>query len=106
MKSYLTLVFALAFMMPILNAQDKVENPFTQLVDEKADEIEQKVIEWRRHFHENPELSNREFKTSEYIAKYLKDLGLEVKTRRCQNGRSCLIERRKTRGIVALRCRY
>ncbi len=30
-------------------------------------EIEQKVIEWRRDFHQNPELSNREFKTSEKL---------------------------------------
>ena len=38
------------------------------------------MIEWRRHIHQNPELGNREFKTAEYIANYLKSLGLEVKT--------------------------
>ena len=30
--------------------------------------IESKVIEWRRDIHQNPELSNREFKTAEKIA--------------------------------------
>src|SRR6187397_3143830 len=35
-----------------------------------------KVIEWRRHFHQNPELSNREYKTGAFVADYLKSLGL------------------------------
>jgi len=38
------------------------------------------VIEWRRHLHANPELSNREVKTADFIAKRLKAMGLEVKT--------------------------
>src|SRR6056300_553968 len=42
--------------------------------------INEKVIEWRRHFHENPELGNREFKTAAYIEKHLRKLGLEVQT--------------------------
>ena len=40
--------------------------------------IESKVIDWRHHFHQNPELSNREFKTAEKIAKHLESLGLKV----------------------------
>ena len=35
-------------------------------------EIEKKLIEWRRDFHQNPELSNREFKTAAKIAQHLK----------------------------------
>ncbi len=41
--------------------------------------ISPKVIEWRRYFHQNPELSNREFKTQEKIFNYLQSLGLEPK---------------------------
>ena len=37
-------------------------------IERLSNEIEAKVIEWRRHFHENPELSNREFNTAKYIA--------------------------------------
>ena len=52
-----------------------------QSVSEKAyDDIYVKVVEWRRHFHENPELGNREFKTAAYIEKHLRKLGLEVET--------------------------
>jgi amidohydrolase len=57
-------------------------NSFAQTNDEKINkfskEIEAKVIEWRRYLHENPELSNREFNTAKYIAKHLKELGIEV----------------------------
>ena len=38
------------------------------------------VTEWRRDFHQHPELSNREVRTSELVAKELKKMGLEVHT--------------------------
>lgn len=40
--------------------------------------IEPKVIDWRHYFHENPELSNKEFNTAKKIAEHLKSLGMEV----------------------------
>ncbi|MGB5204097.1 MAG: amidohydrolase, partial [Eudoraea sp.] len=42
--------------------------------------VEKKVIEWRREIHQNPELSNREFKTAEKIAAQLNSLGITVQT--------------------------
>jgi len=42
--------------------------------------IEGKVVEWRRDIHQNPELSNREFKTAEKVAAHLRSLGIEVQT--------------------------
>ena len=36
-------------------------------IDQLANQIEPKVIEWRRHFHQYPELSNREFNTAEKV---------------------------------------
>ncbi|MCW3117885.1 MAG: N-acyl-L-amino acid amidohydrolase [Chitinophagaceae bacterium] len=44
-----------------------------------ADKMEPQCITWRRDFHQHPELSNREFRTSKIIADYLRSLGLEVK---------------------------
>lgn len=41
-------------------------------------EYEKELIALRRHFHQYPELSNEEFKTSQYIADYLFNCGLEV----------------------------
>jgi len=40
--------------------------------------VSEKVIKWRRHLHQYPELSNREFETAKYVAKHLRSLGLEV----------------------------
>ena len=47
-------------------------------IDADARQLESKVIEWRRDFHQFPELSNREFNTGAKIASYLKSFGLEV----------------------------
>jgi amidohydrolase len=44
-----------------------------------AYKIEQKVIDWRRDFHANPELGNREFRTAAIVAKHLRSLNIEVK---------------------------
>jgi amidohydrolase len=49
-------------------------------VDARLAALQPKVIEWRRDFHQNPELSNREFRTSKIVAEHLKRLGLEVET--------------------------
>jgi hypothetical protein len=43
-------------------------------ISNKAEALESKVIEWRRDFHQNPELGNREFKTAEKIAAHLRSL--------------------------------
>jgi amidohydrolase len=48
-------------------------------LDGKVEQVKQKVIAWRRDFHEHPELGNREFNTSKKVADHLKKLGLDVK---------------------------
>lgn len=44
-----------------------------------AGQNQEKVVQWRRHFHQNPELSFEEFDTSDYIAARLQEMGYEVK---------------------------
>ncbi len=53
---------------------------------ELSAEVESKVIQWRHHIHENPELSNREFKTAAYVAAHLKSLGIEVQENVAKTG--------------------
>ncbi|WP_233280025.1 amidohydrolase [Constantimarinum furrinae] len=65
--------------------------------------IEEQVIEWRRYFHENPELSNREFKTAEKIATHLKSLGMEVQTGIAITGVVGILKGDKPGKVVALR---
>jgi amidohydrolase len=74
-----------------------------QLIKVRAYEIEEKVIEWRRHFHQNPELSNREFNTAEYVANHLRSLGLKVETGMAKTGVIGLLDTGKPGPMVALR---
>ncbi|MCP4457607.1 MAG: amidohydrolase [Cytophagales bacterium] len=70
---------------------------------ELAESIEASVIEWRHHFHQNPELSNREFKTAEKIAEHLKSLGLEVQTGVAKTGVVAILKGGKPGPVVGLR---
>jgi amidohydrolase len=72
-------------------------------VDELADKVEPDVIKWRHHFHEFPELSNREFKTAEYVANYLKSLGLDVQTGVAKTGVVAILDSGNPGPVVALR---
>ncbi len=65
--------------------------------------IESKVIEWRRDIHQNPELSNREFKTAEKIADHLRSLGIEVQTGVAHTGVVGILKGDKPGQVVALR---
>jgi amidohydrolase len=73
------------------------------LIDTRAAELEDKVIEWRRHIHENPELSNREYETAKYIAAHLKELGLKVETGVAHTGVVAVLEGGKPGPVVGLR---
>ena len=55
-------------------------SPTAQLDAGRTGAIEPEVIAWRRDFHQNPELSNREVRTAKIVAEHLKKLGLEVET--------------------------
>ncbi|MBB1308488.1 amidohydrolase [Pseudoalteromonas sp. SR41-8] len=65
--------------------------------------VSEKVITWRRHLHQYPELSNREFETAKYITKHLKALGLEVQTGIAHTGVVAKLKGGKKGPLVALR---
>jgi amidohydrolase len=72
-------------------------------LDKDIENIESKVIEWRRDFHKNPELSNREFKTAEKITAHLKSLGLEVQTGVAHTGVVGILKGDNPGKVLALR---
>lgn len=72
-------------------------------VDQMAEAIEPRVIAWRRDFHQNPELSNREFKTAEKVAAHLRALGLEVRTGVAKTGVVGILKGGKPGPVVGLR---
>ncbi|MGB1374502.1 MAG: amidohydrolase [Rhodothermales bacterium] len=67
------------------------------------DDIEPSVIEWRRDFHANPELSNREFRTAAVVADHLHSLGLEVETEVAHTGVIGILRGAHPGPMVALR---
>lgn len=71
-------------------------------LDNKVEQVKQKVITWRRDFHEHPELSNREFNTSKKVAEHLKSLGIEVKLM-AKTGVVGILKGGKPGPVVALR---
>ncbi len=74
-----------------------------QSLEKEIKAVESKVIEWRRDFHQNPELGNREFKTAEKIAAHLKSLGMEVQTGIAFTGVVGILKGKRPGKVVALR---
>lgn len=72
-------------------------------IDKQATAINDKVVAWRRDLHQNPELSNREFKTAEKVAAHLKSLGLEVRTGVAKTGVIGILRTGKPGPVVGLR---
>jgi len=72
-------------------------------LDAAARAVGPDVVTWRRDFHQNPELSNREFRTSKQVAEHLKALGLEVKTGIAHTGVIGVLRGGKPGPTIALR---
>jgi len=76
---------------------------FSQDLTSDFKNVESKVIEWRRDFHQNPELSNREFNTSKKIAKHLKSLGIKTQVGVAKTGVVGILKGNKPGKVLALR---
>jgi metal-dependent amidase/aminoacylase/carboxypeptidase family protein len=69
-----------------------------------VDEVEARVIAWRRHIHQNPELSYQEVKTAAYIAEALRTMpGMEVRTGVAKTGIKAVLKGGRPGPVVALR---
>jgi amidohydrolase len=86
-----------------LFSQESKSNPLWSKIDQLSSEVESKCIAWRRDFHQNPELSNREFRTAKLIAEHLQSLGMEVKTGIAHTGVVGILRGKKDTPVVALR---
>ena len=70
---------------------------------ELTNKVEPQLIQWREHFHQFPELSNREFATGAYIAEYLKSIGLEVRYPVAKTGVVAILKGGKPGAVIGLR---
>ncbi|WP_373496514.1 amidohydrolase [Aquiflexum sp.] len=72
-------------------------------IDQQASSIENKVIEWRRDFHQHPELGNQEVRTAKIVADHLRSLGMEVEEGVAVTGVVGILKGGKPGPTVALR---
>ena len=78
-------------------------NNIYKKIERLSENIENSVVKWRRHIHENPELSNREFMTAKYVSNHLKSLGLEVQENVAHTGVVAILKGGLPGSVVALR---
>lgn len=97
MKNYCItcILFFIAFLSYSQNFDQKIE----YLINKNLDE----TIELRHWFHQNAELSNREFKTAARIAEELKKIGYEPKTGIAKTGVVAILNPGKPGPVVGLR---
>ena len=98
MKKLLNLLFLSLLLSISVSAQD-----MSALINASATKIMPKLVEWRRHLHQYPELSNREFKTAKYVENHLKTLGLEVKTGVAKTGVVAILKGSQPGPVIGLR---
>jgi len=72
-------------------------------LDNQINPLMDKVIEWRHDIHQNPELSNREFRTAKKVEAHLRSLGIKVETKIAYTGVVGLIEGGLPGPTIALR---
>jgi len=85
-----------------MNAPDTAF-PLDAPLEEAARRLEPKVIAWRRDIHQNPELGNRELRTSKLVADHLRALGIEVREKVAHTGVVGVLKGGRPGPVVALR---
>jgi amidohydrolase len=95
--------FFIVFCFGVFHLHAQSNSKLQTRLNTMAKDIEPNVIEWRRHFHQNPELSNREEKTAARVAEHLASLGIEVKTGIAKTGVVGLLKGGKPGPVIALR---
>jgi amidohydrolase len=78
-------------------------NTLSADIDRLIAEAQPQLLEWRRHLHQHPELSNREVETAKYVAERLRSFGLEPQTAVARNGVVALLTGGLPGPVVALR---
>jgi len=66
--------------------------------------MKRKLVQWRRHLHQYPEPSMKEYETAAYVVEQLRGMGLDdIRTGVGETGVTCLLRGVKGRRTVALR---
>ena len=76
---------------------------FDKDVSALVDKVSAQAIEIRHDIHQNPELSNREIRTAELVAKELRALGLKVTTGIARTGVVGVLQGKGPGPVIAVR---
>lgn len=98
MKRILLCVIALVSVVSPVMAVDT-----SREIDAATAKLMPKIVEWRRHIHQYPELGNQEVKTAKYIADHLSNLGLEVRTGIAKTGVVGILKGSQPGPVIGLR---
>jgi amidohydrolase len=85
-----------------MNAPD-TPFPLDAALAAALERVAPKVVQWRRDFHQNPELGNREVRTAGIVAQHLRSLGMEVRDKVAHTGVVGLLKGAHPGPVVALR---
>ena len=102
LRAVLTLALLCIGQVGIVRAQPS-GSPLSAEIDRLVAAVEPELIAWRRHLHQHPEISNREFETSRYIADRLRSFGLEPQAGIAKTGVVAVLEGGRSGPVVALR---
>ncbi|ULQ54567.1 amidohydrolase [Flavihumibacter fluvii] len=94
-----TFLSILAIIILLTTSKAQLPQSFPALLKQEMP----KVVEWRRYFHQHPELSTREVNTAGKVAELLRSWGLEVQTGMAKTGVKAILKGGRPGGVVALR---
>lgn len=102
MKRQIVITLIATVTFSTLRAQ-AITSQYEKRIIQAAQSVEKQCIAWRRTFHENPELSNRETKTAKIVASHLRSLGMEVKENIAKTGVIGILKGSKPGPVIGLR---
>ena len=93
----------LAFTVALSFSTQLFATDMSREIDAATARILPKVVEWRRHLHQYPELGNRETKTAKYIEDHLRKLGIEVRAGVAKTGVVGILKGAQPGPVIGLR---
>ncbi len=104
MRTFMFALIGFSLLSTLTTAQTvPTASPLANQIEHLAEEFNPQVVNWRRNFHQHPELGNGEVRTSKIIADELRKLGFEVTNGIAKTGVVGVLRGGKPGPVIALR---